>query len=303
MSNVGRMDIECSFCKALRWPKEPSGFCCENGKVEVSLLPRPPHPLDDLLLGEYPNSSHFLCNIRSYNSAFQMTSMGCKQIVNRQWNPCFKIQGQVYHRIGSMEPLPDDDSKFAQIYFVGDEQQQTTLRQNAIPGVREDIVAQLQRMLHACNSYVRSLKFAHELLSRNSQSYKVLIDANKRPTGEHERRYNAPQSNEVAVLMVDEAHGKRDIVLRHRDNKLEKITETHRSYDPLHYPLIFSNGEDGYSIDYRTSKGKKVTAMTFYNFRLMVRPPPDSLCIAVVDSCSSTLLTCTSKWKQSVSSF
>ena len=121
-----------------------------------------------------------------------------------KWNPCFKIQGQVYHRIGSMEPLPDDDSKFAQIYFVGDEQQQTTLRQNAI---REDIVTQLQRMLHACNSYVRSLKFAHELLSGNSQSYKVLIDANKRPTGEHERRYNAPQSNEVAVLMVDEAHG------------------------------------------------------------------------------------------------
>ena len=165
--------------------------------------------------------AHFLGNIRSYNSAFQMTSMGCKQVsFLGQWNPCFRIQGQVYHLIGSLEPSQNGQNKFAQIYFVDDPSDQAGLRCAAIPGLTPATVVDLQMMLQAQNSYVRSFHFAREMLSRNSESLKVVIDADKRPTGEHERRYNAPQTNEVAVLMLDEKHGNRDIVLKHREERL-----------------------------------------------------------------------------------
>ncbi|GBP93561.1 hypothetical protein EVAR_90127_1 [Eumeta japonica] len=59
-------------------------------------------------------------------------------------------------------------------------------------------------------------------------------------------RYNAPAVNEVAVLLVDEEKGPRDIVLHGRDGQLKRVSELHRSYDPLQYPLMFVKGEDGY---------------------------------------------------------
>ena len=275
-SNVGSMTVQCEFCKALKWPGETEGLCCEKGKVKIPLLPKPPEPLASLLLGQHQGSAHFLGNIRCYNSAFQMTSMGCKQVsFLGQWNPCFRIQGQVYHLIGSLEPSQDGQNKFAQIYFVDDPSDQAGLRCAAIPGLTPATVIDLQMMLQAQNSYVRSFHFAREMLSRNSESLKVVIDADKRPTGEHERRYNAPQTNEVAVLMLDEKHGNRDIVLKHREGGLQRIAETHRSYDPLQYPLLFPRGKDGWSIELLTTKGKKLTPMKFYAFLMMFRPDPD----------------------------
>jgi hypothetical protein len=74
--------------------------------------------------------------------------------------------------------------------------------------------------------------------------------------------------------MVGEEHGKRDIVLRYRDDRLERIAETHRSYDPLRY-LLFPRRENGYCFDYKTTAGGKIACMKFYGYRLMVRAPPD----------------------------
>lgn len=31
-----------------------------------------------------------------------------------------------------------------------------------------------------------------------------------------------------------------------RDSRLKRVSETHRTYDALQYPLIFWQGEDGY---------------------------------------------------------
>lgn len=67
-------------------------------------------------------SKHFLQKIRLYNSAFQMTSFGSRSIVTeRGFMPTFKVQGQVYHRIGAMLPLENEEHQYLQIYFVGDE--------------------------------------------------------------------------------------------------------------------------------------------------------------------------------------
>ncbi|GBP36827.1 hypothetical protein EVAR_28168_1 [Eumeta japonica] len=63
--------------------------------------------------------------------------------------------------------------------------------------------------------------------------------ADKRPDGRHERRFNAPQMNEVAVVIVGKEYGRRDIIIQRRCNKLRRIYETYRSYDALQYPLIF----------------------------------------------------------------
>ena len=116
---------------------------------------------------------------------------------------------------------------------------------------------------------------AKDVISQNTEEFKVVIDADKRPSGEHARRFNAPSCNEVGVLTVGEEHGKRDIVLRYNDRRLERVDETHRSYDPLQYPMIFPRGEDGYCFSHRMVGGRKLSSMKFYAFRLMIRPETD----------------------------
>lgn len=57
-----------------------------------------------------------------------------------------------------------------------------------------------------------------------------------------------------------------------RDSQLKRIRETHRSYDPLQYPLLFPYGNDGYSINMKqTDEKKNLSAMQYYNFQLMIR--------------------------------
>lgn len=79
-----------------------------------------------------------------------------------------------------------------------------------------------------------------------NDEYKIIIRADKTPNGEHEKCYNAPTINEVAVVMVGTEFESRDIVIFKRDSTLQYVSATHRSYDALQYPLIFCYGDDGY---------------------------------------------------------
>ncbi|GBN15250.1 hypothetical protein AVEN_90864-1 [Araneus ventricosus] len=111
-----------------------------------------------------------------------------------------------------------------------------------------------------------------------SLEFKVVILADKTPHGEHERRFNAPTTDEVALIMVGEQHGAMDILLEERSGTIKKISDTHRSYDVLQYPLIIWQGEDGYHFELRQRnpmtgmpQNKKISAMQFYACRMMQR--------------------------------
>lgn len=158
------------------------------------------------------------------------------------------IKGQIYHRIGSLQPHPEKQPAFLQIYFMGSDVAQTNRRLELISNrtsAHRDIVTGLQTMLHSNNNYIRSFKTAIELGKDITGDYKVIIRADKRPSNQHPGRFNEPQVDEVAILMVGEG-GPRDIVLHSRDAPLKIVQDIHRSYDALQYPLLFPRGEDGY---------------------------------------------------------
>lgn len=86
-------------------------MCCGNGKVQLPLLNEPPEPLKSYMDGFTSISKHFLKNIRKYNAGFQMTSFGATHVENdSQYLPTFKVQGQIYHQIGSLLPEPETQS-------------------------------------------------------------------------------------------------------------------------------------------------------------------------------------------------
>jgi hypothetical protein len=84
-----------------------------------------------------------------------------------------------------------------------------------------------------------------------TDDYKVVIRGDGRPAGEHERSFNAPQVDKVAVAISGDEFDQRDIIIQRRGESLQRISETHRSYDGLQYPVIFLRAEDGYHFNLR----------------------------------------------------
>ncbi|XP_034140491.1 uncharacterized protein LOC117591365 [Drosophila guanche] len=174
-----------------------------------------------------------------------MTSFGAEIIEEHRNNPTFKIQGQIYHRIESLQPIEDAQHKFLQIYFMGNMEKQLDRRQRINTATKRAILQDLPQMLHEHHALVRLFKTALERMP--SDDYKVVIRADKRPAGTHERTFNAKTIDEVAILIVGENLETRDIVLTRRNTgQLQRIYETHRSFDALQYPLIFWQGDDEY---------------------------------------------------------
>jgi hypothetical protein len=165
-----------------------------------------------------------------------MTSFGA-HIVADHFMPTFKVKGQIYHKAGSLLPVADGQHKFLQLYFIGDGNDELRARCGVSTGMRRSIVSQLQRLLHESNCLVRFFKTAMDMMP--TDTHKLVIHADKTPAGQHVRRLNAPTIDEVAIVIVGDQFQPRDIVLHRRNDRLTTVAETHRSYDDLHYPLLF----------------------------------------------------------------
>ncbi|XP_050064304.1 uncharacterized protein LOC126555410 [Aphis gossypii] len=161
-------ELGCSHCKALKYKNEANGLCCANGKVKLIPLDPPPEPLYSLVSGIGTDSIHFLTNIQQYNNCFQMTSFGATNVVRENFMPTFKIQGQIYHRAGSLLPVSDSDNKFLQIYFMGNSPQEIDLRCAHNNLVKRSIVEQLQTLFHQHNQLIILFKTALDLMPSDS---------------------------------------------------------------------------------------------------------------------------------------
>ncbi|KAL4144002.1 hypothetical protein QTP88_006247 [Uroleucon formosanum] len=150
----------------------------------------------------------------------------------------------VNFRAGSLLPVPDSNYKFLQIYFMGNSPQEIDLRCAHNNLVKRSIVEQLQTLFHEHHQLIILFKTALDLMP--SDNYKIVIRADKTPAGQHARHFNTPTIDEVAIVVVGENLESRDIVLHRRNDRLQRIKETHRSYDALQYPIMFWQGEDGY---------------------------------------------------------
>ncbi|KAF0297543.1 DNA transposase THAP9 [Amphibalanus amphitrite] len=60
-----------------------AGFCCSKGKVAPPFHPPPPPELAELFSANSPLHREFMTNIRRYNCALQLASMGCKEVLQR----------------------------------------------------------------------------------------------------------------------------------------------------------------------------------------------------------------------------
>ena len=233
----------CKRCDALLFDGE-AGICCLDGKIKLRPLHLPTRGIMDIYSGASSNSNEFLKNLRAYNSKFAFTSLGTKNVtIPGQGPPNFKITGRMHHFIGQLLPHADTEAVFAQVYTY-DEQEQLRIR--AKGQLKLTTIELWNNVINTLNPFaMRFRQIGSEECPEKSYVIKERI-------GDDHRRYNAPTSSEVAVLMPGDGSQEttfRDVVLRTSGGGLQRINEMNPSYDPLHYPLLFPFGDLGWAND------------------------------------------------------
>ena len=114
-------------------------------------------------------------------------------------------------------------------------------------------------MLDEVNPYVKQFRSAKDRFKMQPENaYHMRIVSDRVTDG---RTYNTPTASEVAALIPGDFNvdmDKRDIVLQQNSGKLLRISEIHASYLALQYPLLFTYGEDGFTLGIK----KRVSAAT-----------------------------------------
>jgi hypothetical protein len=128
--DYGKMDTICGFCNAKMWIKEQLtklnnnnpqfSLCCENGKILLPSLLATPQELEIILTNKERSAVKFRNQIHMYNLVLAFTSLDAKiheSVTRGTGSYSFCIQGEFYHKIGSLCPVEAQCPQFAQLYI------------------------------------------------------------------------------------------------------------------------------------------------------------------------------------------
>ncbi|XP_035829941.1 uncharacterized protein LOC118479500 [Helianthus annuus] len=247
--------------------------CCKTGRVK---FPPPNHPLSVFV--DLFGRADFLANIRAYNSMFAMTSFGGKvdDSINTGSAPyVFKVEGQVYHSLGSLCPTDNEPSRFLQMYIYDtDNEIANRLRffdGNTRSRLSVDVVSTILTALEGCNKLVRLFRNARDLtLSSNLPSFTIHLY-----NSYNSLSYDRPGPDCIGAIITDQDPNSDgyDIVIQHKATGPQRISNLHSLYMALQYPLLFIYGESGWSHDLRLSgvsgkEDKNMSMNMFYSYQL-----------------------------------
>ena len=276
---IGKMDIACPHCGALKFKSESAGLCCSSGKVILTPFPRPPEDILKRWKGQGPDDLLFKKHSRDLNNALCFSSIQVNQRHFAGYNPSVIFQGQMKHFVGPL--LPDDGStpKFAQLYCF-DPALETTQRfanmtiPTGLSSTKKEtlkkLLKEMQDIIKRENPFFKDFLMILELENENVLDGTLVISASARPAGEHVRRYNAPTAfSEVSVLTNESRY---DIVVRKRGGGLRDISELNPKSMPLHFTLLFPYGTSGWDMEVKHADGRRrVTIREWYIYHTFSR--------------------------------
>jgi len=255
--NLGAMSNCCPHCHARSWAGETIN-CCFEGSL---IIPEPTIPIS---LSNLIYSAPVRQNIRSYNMAMAMASVGHK---NKSLpDGTFVMGGKSYHRVGSLQPQPGQDFNFAQIYIL--DTMDATARRSCIFKDRLD-----STILNALDIQLRR----HNAL---------VSDFCRASNG------NVPElvwssdddiiNMQIGAIVSTPGRQRSIIIQRQAIGKLEFIPDGHSLYHSLAYPLLFPTGNHGWHwgmhrFDHESSKFLKVSLIDYGRHLLMHRDVPSHI--------------------------
>ena len=292
---IGKMDSMCRHCNALHFRnecvsgrKEEFKQCCHYGSVQLPQLRTYPDEMKALLQGMDMEGKNFRENIRSYNSALAFASMGALIDLPQGFGPyCFRIHGQIYHRIGPLHPASGQKAQFGQLYILDSSLALKERMGNvANDGCLTTTMKKLGEILMENSPFAAAYKMMYEVEqeeiaraekeNRAPPPVRMVFDINQH--NYDQRRYNHPRANEVAAVFVGEdgdVPKHRHVAVHSRDQSLKTISILHAHCDPMVYPILFPCGDEGWypeleKIDQSRNR-KRVSMLQFYSYRLAIR--------------------------------
>ena len=144
------------------------------------------------------------------------------------------------------------------------------------------LLMRLQAHLCRCNHYVQDFIQVCEIPDNEVASMQLMIDAKAKALDAHVGVYNQPTGlKEVQVLMPDSLSEAKEhsIIIRPRSREqgpLQYVSDIHHSFDPLHYPLLFPEGEPSWYAGMPPSTelrrpSKQLSVHDFYAYHLNER--------------------------------
>jgi hypothetical protein len=257
---IGLRTFKCQSCLSLMWKDEKSkgsnvkpifSICCLNGAIRIPCLPQKlPDFLYNTLTADNTKSIEFRNKIRFYNSTLAFTSIKSnhdKELISSE-KGCYsyRINGTINHFISDIIPH-DSKPKFAQIYIF-DPQEQLQIRNECSKNLlNQEILENLQSIIQQKNPFVKLFKQAYEISKEQINPVRIVLKHTKK----NDKTYKLPTAEELAIIIPFNNESceiqSRDIVIHTKSNgKLQRINELHSLYDPLHYVLIFPNGDTGW---------------------------------------------------------
>ena len=193
----------CQFCDALLWPNETSQACCLKGKLYnkqsgggLQLMPDPPVDIQHMF-----SKPSLAASLHNYNNCLAMASVGGNF---PEQGVTYRVQGKLYHQIGSLGPPPQGQRpKFSALYFHdADHELQNRLGYQSRAKLVPAVVTNLQELLRNTNPYLSSFKAALEMYG-NTDNVKIVLfsTAKKKADAEqiHPGCLSLPQGCEVEI--------------------------------------------------------------------------------------------------------
>ena len=293
------MTVKCFFCGALGFKSEVikttkgehhfGDMCCRKGEVKVPKRPKIPKQLQDLFKSEDDDSKFFLKNIRKFNSGMSMASFQFSDM-SLPGPGMIRIQGQVQRNIGPLINNRQNQARNIQTYFLDEHLQaeHRAAKAGIISETDKEIAKRIFTKLYNClsecnNTYLQDFVTIKEWTKKEKvKDVYIGFHADKRPKGQHKRRYNAPVTSEVALLMPNNIvhHNDKRMTIaslrQPRQNQgLKCFDDTHRCWDPMQYPVFYPFGTDGWKINMlkktRVNNGKSLTLREYTTWQLMIR--------------------------------
>ncbi|KAI9013913.1 hypothetical protein CLU79DRAFT_665192, partial [Phycomyces nitens] len=137
--------------------------CCSNGKVTLPLQIAPLQELLDIVINHDSSNQkaeNFHKNIRAFNNAFTFVSIKAnidENLANRRDGVfTFRVNGTMYHNVGSLRSQNQTTAGFSQIYFC-DTNEKLARRATLFSGLDTTTIEMIQNVLNIHNPYARTL--------------------------------------------------------------------------------------------------------------------------------------------------
>ena len=313
----GRFGHSCSFCHAQHFSEErivhggqlSCGLCCSHGKLQhVEPVPAQPYPvLVGNVLQSLLRNVSFKESIRQYNGAVSFVGFSDNGGNAARHLPghgpyTYAIQGQVFRSMSSLDPPPDRQRAYGQMYFY-DPDVALEARFAAFDGLDYHLLQQVQTVLYydvsttgvrsnaqntrSFNPYVGAFRHMYALLEESKKGNRQILFQFQTGTSADPRRYNAPLSGSEVDVLYDGERPPTNRGIFVYPSPTVAGTSTHSPsiftdhIDPLTYPLLFPDGQKGWhpNLKYyrppslRNDSKEKISMAEFYSHRLMQRDP------------------------------